>query len=59
MGVFLSLGKSMRNQKAPKKESVGVDVGLEHFAILSNGQLIENPRFFKKSEKMLAKAQRK
>ncbi len=39
--------------------SVGIDVGLESFATLSNGIKIENPRFFRKNEKELAKAQRK
>lgn len=39
--------------------SVGIDVGLENFATLSDGKIIENPRFFKKSEKILARAQRK
>ena len=38
---------------------VGCDVGLEHFANLSNGVQVENPRFFRKSEKRLAKVQRK
>ncbi len=45
---------------APRKETtVGVDVGLESFATLSNGEKIENPRFFRTDEKALAKAQRK
>ena len=39
--------------------AVGVDVGLESFATLSNGMKIENPRFFRIDEKELAKAQRK
>jgi putative transposase len=43
----------------PKQEAVGIDVGLEHFATLSNGEEIANPRFFKLGEKALAKAQRK
>ena len=43
----------------PKKEAIGIDVGLEHFATLSNGQEISNPRFFQQGEKVLAKAQRK
>jgi putative transposase len=37
----------------------GVDVGLHSFATLSNGEKIANPRFFKREEKALAKAQRK
>lgn len=40
-------------------ESVGVDVGINSFAVLSDGSKIENPRFFKTEEKSLAKAQRK
>ncbi len=39
--------------------AVGIDVGLESFATLSNGVKIDNPRFFRKDEKELAKAQRK
>jgi putative transposase len=39
--------------------SVGIDVGITHFASLSDGTHIENPRFFKQEEKALAKAQRK
>jgi len=44
----------------PQKETVvGIDVGLESFATLSNGEKIKNPRFFRTDEKALAKAQRK
>ncbi|VVB63796.1 putative transposase [uncultured archaeon] len=38
---------------------VGIDVGLESFETLSNGEKIANPRFFRVEEKALAKAQRK
>ena len=43
----------------PASEAVGIDVGLKTFAALSNGEFIENPRFFRKDEKALAKAGRK
>jgi putative transposase len=43
----------------PSEEQIGIDVGLNAFAALSNGEFIENPRFFRKDEKALAKAQRK
>jgi len=43
----------------PSAEEVGIDVGLKVFAALSNGEFIENPRFFRRDEKALAKAQRK
>ncbi len=39
--------------------AIGIDMGLESFATLSNGIKIENPRFFRMDEKELAKAQRK
>lgn len=38
---------------------VGIDMGLEKFATLSTGEFIPNPRFFRRDEKALAKAQRK
>jgi putative transposase len=40
-------------------DAVGIDVGLKTFATLSNGEEIENPRFFRNEEKALAKVQRK
>ncbi|SIP94320.1 transposase, IS605 OrfB family, central region [Domibacillus enclensis] len=38
--------------------SVGVDVGLKDFAILSDGTVYKNPRFFRSLEKKLANEQR-
>jgi len=38
---------------------IGVDVGLATFATLSNGEKIENPRFFKRDQKALLKARSK
>src|SRR5260370_22230024 len=38
---------------------IGVDVGLKIFAMLSTGQAIANPRFFRQEEKALARAQRR
>jgi putative transposase len=40
-------------------KTVGIDIGLLEFAALSTGELVANPRFFRKGEKALAKAQRK
>jgi len=39
--------------------TVGVDVGIKTFAVLSDGECMENPRHFKKSEQQLAKQQRR
>ena len=41
------------------EKAVGIDMGIENWAYLSDGRAIENPRFFKKDEKALARAQRK
>jgi len=41
------------------KSKVGIDVGLENFATLSDGITIQNPRFLVKSEKRLARYQRR
>lgn len=48
-------------EKLPVTEdtTVGIDLGLTHFAVLSTGEKIENPRHLKKSLKALARAQRK
>ena len=43
----------------PSKETIGIDVGLENFATLSNGERIENPRFLVKAEHRLKKLQRR
>ena len=38
-------------------EAIGIDLGLLHFATLSDGSAIENPRYFRKGEKKLATLQ--
>ncbi|MER5222243.1 RNA-guided endonuclease InsQ/TnpB family protein [Streptomyces flaveus] len=39
-------------------QSVGIDLGLTHFAVLSDGTRIDSPRFLRRAEKKLKKAQR-
>ena len=43
-----------RNQPA-----IGVDMGLENFAVLPEGQVIDNPRWFRKAEEKLALLQQR
>ena len=44
---------------APQTDnSVGIDLGLTHFAILSNGEKVENPRLHKKMLRRIKKANR-
>lgn len=44
---------------ANNKEHVGLDLGVEYFAYLSNGDTIENPRFLRTGQKEITKAQLK
>ena len=39
-------------------QSVGVDLGIKDFAILSTGEKIQNPKYYRKLEKKLTKLQR-
>ncbi|MBM5805976.1 MAG: IS200/IS605 family element transposase accessory protein TnpB [Candidatus Verstraetearchaeota archaeon] len=59
--MFVSFTTEVQNKPATFKDGsvVGVDVGLESFATLSNGEKIENPRFFRNEEKALARSQRR
>ncbi|MEU9043025.1 MULTISPECIES: RNA-guided endonuclease TnpB family protein [unclassified Kitasatospora] len=44
--------------RMPETDSqVGIDLGLTHFAILSDGRKIDSPRFLRRAEKRLKKAQ--
>lgn len=57
---FVSFSVECEAEPLPEEiKAVGIDVGLEHFATLSNGEQVDNPRFFRKEEKALAKAQRR
>jgi putative transposase len=40
-------------------QTIGIDLGLESFARLSNGEPIENPRLYRRAQKRLRKAQRR
>ncbi len=46
-------------QLDPVEQTVGADLGLKDFVILSTGETVGNPKFFTKDEKKLAKAQRR
>ena len=57
---FVTLSCECAPIPLPKSEKfAGIDVGLQTFATLSNGEKVANPRFFKKEQGALAKAQRK
>ncbi|WP_219926687.1 RNA-guided endonuclease InsQ/TnpB family protein [Glycomyces artemisiae] len=43
---------------ADPEAECGIDLGLKDFAVLSSGRVIENPKFFRRMERKLKKAQR-
>ena len=44
--------------KSIPDKQIGIDVGIKSFATLSNGEVIDNPKYFIKSEKLLTKRQK-
>lgn len=45
-------------QKLPVSyEDVGLDLGVSHLATMSNGEVIDHPRYYRKAEKQLARRQ--
>ena len=44
---------------SPNGKAVGIDVGLNSFAVLSDGTEIDNPGYFRKMQKRLRRAQRR
>ena len=61
--VCFSVIKSLVEQQGdflpPCADTIGLDAGLNSFMALSNGEFVDNPRFFRRDEKALAKAGRK
>ena len=56
---FVSIGTETQVSELPKTNSaIGIDVGLKDFAILSDGTTYSNPKFFRRLEEKLVKAQR-
>jgi putative transposase len=47
-----------REEIEPTQTTIGLDVGLNHFYTDSKGEVVENPRFLRKSERQLKKLQR-
>ncbi|NWQ41050.1 IS200/IS605 family element transposase accessory protein TnpB [Bacillus sp. EB106-08-02-XG196] len=56
---FVSLGTETEVSELPKTNSaIGIDVGIKDLAILSDGTIYSNPKFFHTLEEKLAKAQK-
>jgi len=48
-----------KNILPESQEHVGIDVGLKTFAMLSNGEFVDNPRFYRQEEKNIKSADKK
>lgn len=47
-----------QHKLSTNKNKIGIDLGIKEFAITSNGELINNPKYFQKAEKKLRKLQK-
>jgi putative transposase len=57
--VQFSVAQERNEHHEPTNRMVGIDVGLNHFYTDSDGNKIENPRFLRRAEKALKRAQRR
>ncbi len=48
----------LKIETQPTGKAIGLDVGIKYFLADSNGETIENPQFYRKSEKQLKKVNR-
>lgn len=55
---IIPLHEEIDFSQTPSHQIIGLDLGLNHFYIDSNGKKVENPKFLKKKLKKLAKLQR-
>ena len=57
---FVSVLVNQNNkEKLPKSNNeIGIDLGIKEFCIISDGEMIKNPKYLKKSEKRLRKLQK-
>ena len=56
---FVSVLAEVEIEQLPQTNTaVGIDLGIKDFAILSNGEKISNPKYYRKMERKLAKLQR-
>ena len=56
--VIFTVEENQSRLFAKTGKTTGVDVGIENFATLTNGEQIENPKYLRKAERRLKTAQR-
>ncbi|BAY66469.1 transposase [Calothrix brevissima NIES-22] len=60
-GIYIQfcIDHDRKEQLEPTGKTLGIDLGLTHFLTDSDGKKVDNPRYLRKSEKSLKKAQRR
>ncbi|WP_365674493.1 transposase, partial [Okeania sp. SIO3I5] len=56
--VQFAIQVDIKIETKPTGNAVGLDVGIKYFLADSNGNTVENPQFYRKSEKQLNRANR-
>ncbi len=60
VSVLVEDGKELPSKpKLDRNDAVGIDLGLKDFVIMSDGDRVSNPKYFRKSERKLAKLQKR
>lgn len=60
VSILVEDGKELPNKsKLDRNDAVGIDMGLKDFAVTSDGEKIDNPKYLRKSEERLARRQKK
>ncbi|MGB3401697.1 MAG: transposase [Microcoleaceae cyanobacterium] len=57
--VQFCISVDVRIETEPTGKAIGLDVGIKYFLADSNGNIVENPQFYRKSEKQLIRANRR
>ena len=56
--VSVLVDREDKEKLSANNNEIGIDLGLKEFCITSNGEMVENPRYLRKSEKKLRKLQK-
>jgi putative transposase len=59
VSILVDDGKeSPQLKKIKKSKMIGIDLGIKHFAIMSTGEKIDNPKYYEKAKAKIAQQQR-
>lgn len=56
--VSVLVDQEDKSKLIPNNNKIGIDLGIKEFCITSDGEMVENPKFLRKSEKRLRKLQK-